>query len=241
MIQTTRAIILHTTKYSDNATIVHTYTEEFGRISYIVNGRKGKKGGVAVALTQPLSIVELLVEHQEKRHLQRIKESRLAPLQPVAPLDMHKNALGFFIAEILYRVLKESVQDKPLFQFLQQSICSLYIINKGVANFHLLFLLQLTRFMGIYPNLNNCAQARYFDLVNGIFCNSAPTHSHVVQSNLCSYLETMLQLDYETMHQLRLNRGERNALLEVLIEYYRLQSQEHFTLKSPDVLKTLFD
>ena len=241
MLQNTKAIILHTTKYSDNATIVHAYTEEFGRISYIANGRKGKKGGVSTALTQPLSIVDLVVEHQERRDLQRIKESRLASYQSTVSLDMYKNALAFFTAEILYRVLKLSVQDKALFQFLLQSIYTLNAAEKSVANFHLLFLLQLTRFMGFYPNRNNCVQARYFDLANGVFCNSEPAHSYVVRGNLCRYLETMLLLNYDTMEQLKLSRKERNDLLELLIEYYHIQLQERFTLKSPEVLKTLFD
>lgn len=241
MFQKTRAIVLHATKYSDNAMIVHAFTEEFGRISYVVNGRKSKKATFRSALLQPLCLVDLTVEHQPKNEIQRIKESKLSVLCAAIPSDPLKSALAFFVSELLYRTVNEAHQDKPLFDFLQQSILILDLTEESIANFHLIFLTKLSRFLGFYPNVSEENNFTCFDLLNGVFCPEPPPHNHFLTHEDASLLHRLLQLDYGNMQQLGLNRVERMRMLENMVTYYRLHLQEKFTLKSVEVLKTLFD
>ena len=119
------------------------YTEAFGRASYLVARSRGKKSSVSKALFMPLSVVEMEVEHLNKRDLHRIRETKLCyPLTDVF-CNPVKNILALFLSEILFRVVKETEPDSRLFEYLFESIQLLELSDKGVANFHLVFLLRL--------------------------------------------------------------------------------------------------
>ena len=78
MLCKTRGIVLHSIPYNDKYSIIYMYTEAFGRASYLVARSRGKKSSVSKALFMPLSVVEMEVEHLNKRDLHRIRETKLA-------------------------------------------------------------------------------------------------------------------------------------------------------------------
>ncbi len=238
---TTQAIVLHTIKYSDNSIILHAYTEEFGRTSYMVNGIKSKKCVIKPALLLPLSIVELEVEHHPKKEIHRIKESKIIYSFRSIPFNPVKNSMSFFISEILFRCLKETGKNDPLYHFLLQSIILLDSTDNGIANFHLSFLIQLSSFLGFYPNMDNRASNTYFDLLNGYFLSEKPLHTHFLSIPESNILKELLQNDFKTIHTLSYSKKQRNGILEQLIGYYRLHLTEFGQIKSLEVLQTLFN
>ena len=142
MLCKTRGIVLHSIPYNDKYSIIYMYTEAFGRASYLVARSRGKKSSVSKALFMPLSVVEMEVEHLNKRDLHRIRETKLCyPLTEVF-CNPVKNILALFLSEILFRVVKETEPDSRLFEYLFESIQLLELSDKGVANFHLVFLLR---------------------------------------------------------------------------------------------------
>ena len=101
MLCKTRGIVLHTIPYNDKYSIIYMYTEAFGRASYLVSRSRGKKSTVSKALFIPLSVLEMEVEHLNKRDLHRIKETRICfPLNDVC-CDPVKNVFDWkqFLAE----------------------------------------------------------------------------------------------------------------------------------------------
>ena len=137
MLCKTRGIVLHSIPYNDKYSIIYMYTEAFGRASYLVARSRGKKSSVSKALFMPLSVVEMEVEHLNKRDLHRIRETKLCyPLTDVF-CNPVKNILALFLSEILFRVVKETEPDSRLFEYLFESIQLLELSDKGVANFHL--------------------------------------------------------------------------------------------------------
>ena len=65
-----------------------------------------------------------------------------------------------FLAEFLYRALKEEAPNEPLFAYLQHSIRWLdECEGRSFANFHLVFLMRLSRFLGLYPNVDDTSPA----------------------------------------------------------------------------------
>ena len=108
MLCKTRGIVLHSIPYNDKYSIIYMYTEAFGRASYLVARSRGKKSSVSKALFMPLSVVEMEVEHLNKRDLHRIRETKLCyPLTEVF-CNPVKNILALFLSEILFRVVKET-------------------------------------------------------------------------------------------------------------------------------------
>ena len=122
MLCKTRGIVLHSIPYNDKYSIIYMYTEAFGRASYLVARSRGKKSSVSKALFMPLSVVEMEVEHLNKRDLHRIRETKLCyPLTEVF-CNPVKNVLALFLSEVLFRVVKETEPDPHLFEYLSESI-----------------------------------------------------------------------------------------------------------------------
>ena len=149
MLCKTRGIVLHSIPYNDKYSIIYMYTEAFGRASYLVARSRGKKSSVSKALFMPLSVVEMEVEHLNKRDLHRIRETKLCyPLTEVF-CNPVKNVLALFLSEVLFRVVKETEPDPHLFEYLSESIQLLELSDKGVADFDFVFIVAGLDYIGV--------------------------------------------------------------------------------------------
>lgn len=240
MLVTTRAIVLRSVKYSDKASAVTVFTREYGRMSVVVYGVAGRKAGRKAALLQPLSLVEMTLQVQSGREMQQLKELRSDLSLPGISAHPVKNAIALFIAELLYKSLPLQQEELALYDFLDHALQWLNETEVGVANFHLVLMCKLTRYLGFEPNAgamgSNC-----FDLLNGTFTSSQPLHTHYIKPGMLPSFVALLQCDFSSMHQLVLTRSQRNELLEIMIEYYKLHLTEFHSLQSKDVLHELFD
>jgi DNA repair protein RecO (recombination protein O) len=236
----TIGIVLHSIKHTDSSTIITVYTQQFGRASYMVHGANKKKSVVRAALLQPLSIVEMDVFHTPGKNIQRIKDIRMEHQFNGIPFNPIKNSLALFISEMLFRTLRQSEPDESLFLFLENSILQLDCCEAGIANFHLVFLLKLTRYLGFEPNTDD-EHSNYFDLMNGVFQREKPLHAHYLLPEISRCFNEVLNADYSNMSNLSLQRSTRVKLVESLVEYYRLHIPEFHGLHSLAVLQSLFD
>ena len=232
----TKAIILGSIKYSDSSLILHAYTEEYGRTAYVVNGIKSKRCAVKPALLTPLSIVGLETEHNPKRDIQRIKESKIIFSSYNISADPVRNSVAHLLAELLYHSLRETGKNTALFDFLVHSISLLENIEDGIANFHLVFMLKLSAFLGFYPNYDNKAANTFFDQLNGCFLYDKPMHNHFLQIEESNLLKNLLINNYKTPF----TRNQRNKMLEELLNYYRLHLTHFGEIRSVGVLRKLF-
>lgn len=241
MLCKTRGIVLHSIPYNDKYAIIYMYTEAFGRASYIVARNRGKKSPVSKALFMPLSVVEMEVEHLNKRDLHRIRETRLCyPLTDIF-CDPIKNMLALFLSEVLFRAVKETEPDPRLFEYLYEAIRLLEIADKGVANFHLVFLLRLLHYMGIYPNMDSYMPGSCFDMMNGVFVNRIPMHRHYLNQQESLFLVRLMKISFENMSLYSFSRRNRVDIINRILEYYRLHLPDFPEIKSLSVMQSLFD
>ena len=239
---TTRGIIIHSTLYNDNYSIVHVYTELYGRASYLVGRQRKQKARVSNAHFMPLTIVEMEVAHLKTREIQRIKEVRIDC--PVVNIPSHpvKNAIALFLAEILYRIVQNTESDPKLFEYLCNSIRYLEILEQGIANFHLVFLMHLARYLGIFPNAeSHTSEEVYLDLLNGVFTTHIPTHPHYLSREESVVFSRLLRMNYENMVLYAFSRKERTMVVQHILDYYRLHSIDFPEIKSLSVMQSLFD
>ncbi|MDR2233068.1 MAG: DNA repair protein RecO [Tannerella sp.] len=241
MLTKTRAIILHVTPYNDTYSMVHVYTEVYGRATYLVAARRKHKSRVSNAHFMPLSIVEMEVEHKKNRDIQRLKEVRI--LYPLVNIPSHpvKNTIALFLAETLYRIIHSSEPDAKLFDYLYHSIRHLEILEHGIANFHLVFLIYLTRHLGIFPNAELQTPDSLFDLLNGVFTTQQPAHPHFLNKEESLVFARLLRMNYENMALYTFSRKERNLIVQQIFVYYRLHSVEFPEIKSLAVMQALYD
>ena len=240
MLCTTRGIILHVIPYNDTSSIVHVYTESFGRSSYLVARQRKRKTMVSYALFMPLSVLEMEVEHLKTRDIQRVKETKIC--YPLTSIPAHpvKNAVALFLAEVLYRLIRTKEADPKLFDYLSNSIRHLEILDQGIANFHLVFLIHLSRYMGIFPNAESYAPGVVFDLLNGVFTPHIPGHPHYLNKEESAVFFRLLRLNYENIAIHAFSRKERTTIINHILDYYRLHVTDFPEIKSLAVMQSLF-
>jgi DNA repair protein RecO (recombination protein O) len=235
-----KAIVLHCQSYNDSTNIVHLYTEDFGRISYLVTKSHSKKSSLRSAYFQPLSLVEIEADHHGNRSLQRIKEVRsIFPFTGI-PTDPVKNTIALFLAEVMYRSLREAEKNPSLFDYLLRSVQLLDLCEKGLANFHLVFLIKLTRYLGFYPNVEGQRPNWYFDLQGGCFVQMRPFHNAWLSPEQAEDFAQLMRMNFENLAAFRFDHRERVEILNQMMNYYRLHLTEFPTIKSLAVLQEVF-
>ena len=239
MLHKTQGIVLGTTLYNDTYSLTHVFTRDFGRVTYLLPKAHGRRQKISTSLFFPLSVLYLEVEHMPLRDIQRLKDAeRQFPLYEINT-DMTKISLAFFLSEFLSRVLRESDHNDRIFDYLKNSVETLEAAAKGLANFHLAFMVGLTRYLGVYPNVNFVGSNSYFDLLNGEFVMRRPLHTHYLSREQSVFLSSLHRMDYGNMHLFRLSRQNRHTIVNYLLEYYRLHIDDFPPLKSLEVLREL--
>ncbi len=240
MLEKTRGIVLHHFKFGESSIITHVFTEKFGRKSFIIKGIRGRRTRHKANLIQALFVLNFEFYRKEKQDIQLVKEMSLAENFSVYPYDVSKSAQAMFMAEVLYKTIRQEEADQALFDFLINSIEYFDIHTEGTANFHLLFLMKLTRFLGILPLKEISGTEVIFDIREGTFNTGSPQHFHFLDSDVAGILAKLLDMNYAEGSSQKFSHHQRNALLEELIRFY---SYHHFrldNLNSYGILKELY-
>ncbi|PRD48792.1 DNA repair protein RecO [Sphingobacterium haloxyli] len=240
MLHKTHGIALKTTNYADNSIVAHIFTQTFGMQSYLINGARKPKARIPANLFQPLHLLDLVVYHKESNGLQRIKEVHPRPVLKEIPMDITKSSIALFLNEILYKVLHHQSPDAYLFNFIQQSIIWLDETDERLANFHLIFLIKLSRFLGFLPLHHHNQKHPYFDLLEGVFGKNLPAHGHVLQEPHTSLFLQLLQTDFGDAHRIRMNKDDRKHLIEKVLVFYRLHTENFGQVNSLYILEEIF-
>lgn len=240
MLHKTRGLVINTINYNDKYMLVQIFTESFGRITYMVSKAKSRNSKVPKSLFSPLAVLDLEVEHQASRDIQRIREARAEAYLYGVMGDMGKTSMAFFLSEFLSRVLKDTSDSRLLYSFLEQSVQVLDMTDKSIANYHLVFMLKLSHFLGFYPNLEEYREHDLFDMINGEFVTYQPMHKHFLNRYDSKALSLLARISYENMHRFIFSRQDRITIINRILEYYRLHLYDFPALKSLDVLHELF-
>ena len=240
MLVKTKAIVLHSFKYGESRMIVDMFTEEAGRLSFIISIPKTSKGRIKKQYFQPMTLLEVECDVRQNVQLQKLKDAHLLTAYTSIPFSPEKLALSLFIAEFLYHALRSEQQDKLLFAYVCDSMQWLDTVEVGFANFHLTFLMRMSRFLGFYPNLDDYVDGCVFDLRTATFSLQVPTHRDFLDSHDSQLIHTLMRMDFPTMHLFQLSRHDRNRITEVLLHYYRLHIPQFPELKSLGVLQELW-
>ena len=248
MLEKTQGIVLRTLKYNDESVIVDIYTANNGAQGFIVRLPRSRRSPVRSILLRPLSILSIEYDYRPQRTLQFLRNMQVAEPYRSLPYDPLKETVGLFLSEFLYHALKNEERNPPLFQYLKNGLLWLDASQRAVANFHLVFLMRLTRFLGFWPDvalagrfaLRSAAGSRssaMFDLREGVMTDVVPLHSAWLPPDESALAPLLLRMDFHTMHLFRLSREQRRRILDVLTDYYRLHVPGFPELKSLEILR----
>lgn len=233
----TNAIVLSSVKYGDTSLIVKCYTQLNGVKSYMLRGvLKNKKGKLKAAYFQPLNQIEITATHNNKGNLNSIKDVSVLYAYESLHMDFKKQTLVYFLSEMLSSVIREEEGNNDLFSYLTTSFQWLDL-HKGIASFHIVFLLNLTKFLGFFPDANN-SDSTYFDLSEGAYTESIP-FGEFLSGNELILFNSVLGTNFDKVSKIAMSGYDRNRLLEIIIKYYELHLDGLIKPRSIQVLKEI--
>ncbi len=236
---TTKAIVLSSLKYGDTSLIVRAFTASDGLKSYLLKGVMGsKKGKLKPAYFLPLMQLEIVANHKNKGTLESIKEVKVALPYKTLHTDIVKNSIVLFLAEMLGNSIHEEEQDESLFNYLEYALLWLDE-HPPNPNFHLLFLLNLTKYLGFYPD-TSFQSLPFFDLQEGNFCKT-PSLNPLIQNEVLANFKNFLGTNFDALQTIQLTKSNRRELLKIVILYFQLHVHGFREPKSLAVLNAVFN
>lgn len=222
MLQKTRGIVFRFTRFRETSIIVTIFTEHFGLQSYIVNGVRSASARGKMALYQPLTLLDLVAYHKEHANIMRLKEVKcMYPYQTI-PSDINKSTIVLFLAELVNKTVKDESHAHELFDFLSGSFITLDEMKSGFENFHLVFMVRLSRLLGF-----------------GAFSATDITSGRIADEATLSLIGKLVTCDYQ--HHLELSLVQRREILDWLLRFYKIHMDSLGEFKSVQVLKEILN
>ena len=228
-----RAIALSYLKQGESSIIAKIFTEEKGLQSFIVKGVRAKKAKKKLGLFEPLQLLNINATLITKNSLQYISEITIAHNQVSDGIDMKKNFISIFVAEVISKVLLETEKDKALFKFIWELKNDLSNFEKINPNFPLIFLIGLSEQLGFLPSKDQI-DGDYFNLEFGEFTNNQQQLNHFIKKDNSYYLRKLLE-----NKDINIPYKNRNKILLHLIQYFKLQHHELKNMTSHLIIQSL--
>ncbi len=222
------AILLSRIAYSETSLIVKFYTKKNGLQTYLFQGGKKK-----AAYLGPLTICDIEYFGRPESDLLKISKCEIKEVCHDISINVFKNSLAFFIAELLSKIIHQSEADEKLYNFLKNQINELNVSTQ-VAEFSNMFLIKLWNYLGITPSVES-EIANDLNFMDGefvkVYVEIDPLHKSAIEYIVSRLNEVELKANIEI----------RRKAFELIMEYYQVQISGIGKLKSLIVFKEVFN
>lgn len=232
-----QGFVLNSIRYGDSSLIVRIYTLNAGLQSYMVKGVNGKNSKNRMAFFQPMTILRFLQSGRPRQGgMAYLKDPEVMYAYQSIPWVMNKSAILMYLAELLSHTLTQQERNDELYHFVFQSLVWLDLVDAGYASFPLFFTLELSRFLGFYPQCDYQDNA-LFDMMEGHFVQTVPPYPYYFDKENSTLLAKLLNRKIDELAGLTLTGLQRNALLDGIINFMRLHAPVLKGLQSHEILK----
>jgi DNA repair protein RecO (recombination protein O) len=239
MLHTDDAVVLQLIPHKEHNAIVKLLTCEYGLVSCWINSLHNKSSGIRMAGLQPLTLIKAVIERRETKQLSALKEMQVSFFPSAISHNMEKNAVAIFIAELISHTIRESETDVSLFEFLRESIILLNNTSDKCANFHIIFMLNLSNHFGLLPKNSFSAQTPYLNLEEGNYQAKTPLHTYFLYPDESEWISKLSVLPVESFAEAKIPAPLRKNILHGLLKYFELHTGMA-PLKSHLVLEDVF-
>lgn len=240
-------IALRTVRHSDSRAILTAWSAELGRVSIGMPDGRGREASRRRALTMPLAFFEAVGDVRPGRDILTVRDLKATAGSPTgAAPGPARTMLHLFLAEALDHLLRQSSPEPLLSEYVFGSLRELGRMTHPVAlaNFHIVFLFGLARFLGIAPDtaVPSGAEADklIFDLRDASFRRSLPAHPLFYGGGEAEAVALLGRMNFGNMHLVHFTREERGRILDGIINYYHLHLSPPGGLKTLEVLRQLY-
>lgn len=240
MLTKIHGIILSVIRHNDRHNIVSLYTAERGRISLLSPIGKGRTGALRNARLSPLALIETEINFKSNRELQTLGAFSISTTWRNIYFDPIKTPIVFFLSEFLSRILRTAENDLPTWHFIVKALVTLDHIDKGIANFHLAFLVRFMKIAGIDPDTTSYIPGAIFDLRTAEFVNIIPSHRDFLNQTESEVILNLMRINFRNLHLFKFTGEQRRLIINKIIKYYSLHLPISTEFKSLDILTELF-
>ncbi|MFY9117032.1 MAG: DNA repair protein RecO [Bacteroidales bacterium] len=224
MITPLQFIVLNAKPYRETSLLVSGYADVKGRMDFVVNGVRTAKNKAAAAVFHPLSLLDAQAYVSQKHTLHRLKEYKKAlPLFSLCS-DVRKSSMALFMAELVYRTVKESEENRELYRFLKESIVQLDSAKDSFADRHLYFTVALCKYLGyaITPD------------------HTAGSGTEVFDREEAQLLQKIVSCPPDAYRPLPYTGSQRHSFLKSMMKYYEYHMGKLPQIRSLDILHQVF-
>ncbi len=238
MLVNTEAIVISSLKYAEADLIVKCYTRKSGLRTYMLRGiLKSRKGKFKASMFQPLTQLELVAIHKNKGTMEYLQEARILNHYSSLHTNVIKSTLVLFLSEVLKSAIQEEEQNEHLYHYLENTFNWLDL-HENIANFHLLFMLNLTQYLGFFPEYVQ-GNRSYFNMVDGVFQENN-TSPYCIDGPNMLLLKRLIGTKFDELEEIQLTKTGRSNFLNMMLSYYQLHIESFKKPKSLGVLNEIF-
>ena len=226
-----RAIALLNHKYGEGAVIAKVFTEEYGLKSFSVKRNKSKKSKNKILLLDKMNLLTINAKNNSKKEIQYLSEINLA--YAYQNTSLKNKLIRLFIAEVLSKALIDSERNINLFQFIWNTNTQIDNLENVNNNFCIIFLIQLSEFLGISPSTENI-DLPYFNLNSGNFTDIKNKNEEIIKGEIINYFKRLI-----IKENVIIPYQSRQELIKILFRYYSIHHINLSNIKSYEVIESL--
>ena len=234
-----KGIVFRSLKYRETSLILDIYTREKGLKSFIVNGIRSGKSKSKSNIYQPMNILSLVAYEKQTAGLSRIKECKHSYIYQDLVFNVHKSSIAMVLIEIARNSITETEDNEELYQFLEDWFIFLDQTTEKTSHLLVLFLIELSVYIGFAPQDNYSESSRYFDLREGRFVQAMNPSSESLEEDSSELLYQVLQEKKETIHAFDMEPRVRHKLFNALLKYYQIHIDNFKEPKSLNILRQI--
>lgn len=233
MLLATKAIVFKSIKFQDSSLIVKMFTQSHGVQTFMVKGVRSVRANGKAAMFQSGMMLDIIMYYQEHKSFKTLKEYKASYVYDTALYDIRKSSVLMLLLEVLEQCIHDDHEDDALFLFITESLVN-FDKNDFAPDFHIYFLLEFMRYLGIYPSGKLSEQRSYFNIREGEFVSAGQNNPFVLNQ-----IDSLLFAKVIHEEQHLTNRVERKRMLEIIIEYFTFHLENFKGVKSLKVLESI--
>ena len=240
MWQEEHGILIGAVRHNDRTSVARIFTQTHGMVPFIWFLSKSGKNASRNTLLQPLTHLDFQAEYVPNETLHHLKDAKNSMPYKDIPFNPVKSAISLFLSEFLTHALHGEQTNPGLYRFLKESLA--WFDSAPVtscANFHTAVMLGTASHIGICPNISEYKPGYVLDMRAGCF-TPQPQHTDFMTPELSYKLYLLLNTSYDKIEDAPLTGQQRVMMLNLLNSYFQLHVPLFPTLKSIEVLETVF-
>lgn len=236
----TEGIVLKYVDYKESSKILQVYTKDFGLISVLSKGCKGKKSMLR-AVSNKMSYGFFYINYR-KNGLSTLINVDLINSFSNSLMDIEKISYSMYMLEMTYEILKD-YDENFLFELL---INCLSKVNDGLSPFLIttIFELKCLDVLGVSPCFDCCVlcgdKEQIFSISidrGGLICKNCYSNGHVFSSKVIQIIRMLYYVDIAKVSKIEISDEVQKELDLFIHEYY--DKYTGLYLKSREFLKNL--